>query len=201
MPRHTKKNTTGNVYHNPHQYQSMPLGIVVRRMPGVTRWARYAWKAVAVLPGAAQANWRELRREDDAVEYHAATPTIELHGAETEAYLHGLAAEVPSVYVVLRATGDEAHPLDVVLVTASPYEAQDYDDSGEEQVEKVPMPAALQSWVEEFVSDHHKEEAFKKRRRDKTDLSKSEDGVGDARIPQMADVYRAPAQARKERLH
>ena len=28
----------------------------------------------------------------------------------------------------------------------------------------------------------------------------AKDGVGDARIPQLTDVYRAPAKARKERL-
>ena len=118
---------------NPDQYQSMSLGVVLRRLPGVTRWASHSWKAVAVLPGAGPADWQELRREGDAVEYHAATLPLDLHGAETEAYLHGLSAEVPAIYVVMReTTGDQ--PLEVLLVTASPYEAQDYTDSCEEIV-------------------------------------------------------------------
>ena len=50
---------------------AMPVGVVLRRTPGVTRWAKWAWTAVAVLPGAGPGNWRELRREGDAVEYHA----------------------------------------------------------------------------------------------------------------------------------
>ena len=41
---------------------SMPLGIVIRRVPGMTRWARHVWKAVAVLPGAGKADWKELDR-------------------------------------------------------------------------------------------------------------------------------------------
>lgn len=176
-------------------YQSMPLGVVIRRLPGVTRWARWAWKAVAVLPGAAPAHWRELRRVGDAVEFHAATCLLELHGAETEAYVACLEDTVPSIYVVLRQTGNPEQPLTVALVTASPYEAQDYSDSGEEIIEKVPMPDGLVGWVHEFIQTHHQAEEFVKRRRDKARTDKVEDGKGDARIAQMSDVYRAPRKA------
>lgn len=189
--------------HNPREYRTMPVGVVIRKTPGVTRWARFAWKASAVLPGAGPADWRELRREGEAVEYHAATVLVELHGAETEAYLHGLTARVPCLYVVLRkveGAGDVDCPLEVLLATASPYEAQDYTDSGDDLVEKVPMPDGLRAWVEEFVEEFHEDEEFVKRKRDKTRVDLREDGIGDARIVQTADVYRAPAQARKERL-
>lgn len=177
-------------------YQKMPLGIVVRRLPGVTRWQKYSWRAVAVLPGAPKADWRELRREGDAVEFHAATRNMEVFHTDTEAYLNGLSAEIPSVYVVMRK-GEGAHPLDVLLVTASPYEAQDFADSGEEIVEKVPMPEGLVAWVRDFVEAHHQDEVFLKRRRDKSRIDQIEDGVGDARISQLTDVYRAPANRLK----
>ena len=188
------------MHHNPKMYQTMPLGVVLRRTPGATRWARHAWKASAVLPGAPDADWRELRREGEAVEYHAATRMLELHGAETEAYVHGLGAKVPSVFVVMRAVSGQEHPFEIVLVTASPYEAQDYCDSGEEIVEKVAMPPGLLAWVTDFVERFHQEEVFVKRRRDKKRIDLREDGVGDARIVQPVDVYRAPSQARKVRL-
>ncbi len=178
---------------------SMPLGVVIRRVPGVTRWAKHVWKAVAVLPGAGEASWKELRRDGDAVEFHAATQTLELHRTDTESYLHGLSAKTPAIYVVMRETEDEA-PLDVVLVTASPYEAQDYADTGEELVEKVPMPEGLIAWIRDFVELHHEDEVFIKRRRDKMRIDLREDGIGDARIRQLADVYRAPS-SRKEALH
>lgn len=184
---------------NAHQHEAMPLGVVVRRLPGVTRWARFNWKAVAVLPGAPVAHWQELRREGEAVEFHAATLTLDLHGAETEAYLHGLSAAEPSIYVVMReATGEM--PLDVVLVTASPYEAQDYTDSGEELVEKVPMPAGLRAWVEAFVEEHHQEEVFVKRKRDKKRIDLVQDGIGDPRIVATSDIYASPARQRR-RVH
>ena len=174
---------------------SLPLGVVLRRSPGVTRWAKWSWQAVAVLPGAAPADWAELRRDGDVVEYHAVTRALELWRGETEAYLHGLAARLPTVAVVLRPTGAADRPFDVPLVTASPYEAQDYQDSGEEQVELVPMPDGLAAWIADFCRTHHVEEEFVKRRRDRMRRDLVEDGKGDPRIRQMADVYRAPRRA------
>lgn len=177
---------------------SMPLGIVIRRAPGVTRWAKHVWKAVAVLPGAGEADWKELRRENDTIEFHAATLPLELFRTDTEAYLHGLSAKIPSIYVVMRETED-ARPLDVMLATASPYEAQDYADTGEELVEKVPMPDGLIAWIRDYIELHHEDEVFVKRRRNKTRVDLKEDGIGDARIRQTADVYRAPSA--KETVH
>ncbi|WP_112323217.1 DUF3305 domain-containing protein [Oceanibium sediminis] len=174
---------------------SLPVGVVIRRTPGVTRWARYYWKVVAVLPGAGPAEWRELRREGDAVEYHAGTATMHLYRADTEAYLHALNARQPACYVVLRGgpNSAEGRALDLVLVTASPYEAQDYMEGGEEIVEQVPMPPGLVAFLREFVEQHHHEEVFVKRRRNKERIDRKEDGKGDARIRQAADVYRSPA--------
>ncbi|WP_068114578.1 DUF3305 domain-containing protein [Tropicimonas marinistellae] len=174
----------------------MPLGVVVRRSPGVTRWASWNWTATSVLPGAASASWRELRRDGDTVEFHAATVPLELHGAETEAYLHGLTAAVPSIYVVLRETSGE-WPIEVLLATASPYEAQDYTDSGEEIVEKVPMTRGLTAWVREFVDMFHEDEVFVKRKRDKARIDLKDDGIGDPRIGKPADVYASPALKRR----
>ncbi len=179
---------------------SLPLGVVVRRTPGVTRWAKWAWRVADVLPGAPDAAWRELRRAGDVVEYHAATVDLTLWAAETEAYLTALSETPPCVYVVLRDSEAAEAPMEVLLATASPFEAQDYADSGEELVEKVPMPPGLAAWVEHFVAEHHQHEDFVKRRRDRKRVDLVEDGKGDARIPQAADVYRAPASARKARL-
>jgi hypothetical protein len=127
-----------------------------------------------------------------------------VHRAETESYLVALSTDPPSVYVVLRATDDPEAERDVEVfaVTASAYEAQDFDDSGEEIVEAVAMPPSLIAWLSDFVGRHHKQEKFFKRRRDRVDLEKSEDGKGDARIRQEADVYRSPTGRRKpEKLH
>ena len=178
----------------------LPLGVVLRKSPGVTRWAKWVWRAVAVLPGAGPANWHELRREGEIVEYHAATVPLELYRTDTEAYLTELSTKVPSIYVVMRENTCIESGLEVVLATASPFDGQDYADNGEDIVELVPMPPALMALVRAWVDKHHKEEKFIKRRRDKKHTDLVEDGIGDARVLQLTDVYRAP-RAKQETMH
>ena len=181
---------------------SWPVGVVLRRTPGVTRWAKWHWKPTGVIPGAAPASWRVLREEDGVTEFHAATLPLELHRKETEAYLTTLTMEPPCVYVILRPAEDADHPHEVepYAVTASAYEAQDYLDSGEETVEPVVAPPGLIAWIREFIDAHHVEEEFKKRKR--RDWSEeSEDGRGDARVRQDADVYRAPSAMKPKSVH
>ena len=174
--------------------QTMPLGVVLARRPGVTRWATHSWQAHAVLPGAGPANWRVLREEDGVTEFHAATLPLTLHRADVEAYKVSLSMKQPTVFVVLRPSEDPADEWDVYVqaVTASAYEAQDYLDSGNEQVEPVVMPEGLVAWVRDFVDDHFEEVPFIKRRRDRQRVDQSEEGIGDSRVRQVADVYRAP---------
>jgi len=183
---------------------TMPVGVVIRRSPSASKWATWAWKVVDVLPGAPPADWRVLREEGGVTEYHAATLPLTLHRFETDAYKVALAMEPPSVYVVLRPAEAEGGPHDygAFLVTASSFEAQDYTDSGEELVEQVPAPPGLVAWIRDFVDEHHVEEAFRKRRRDRVDTDKTEDGRGDARVRQTADVFRAPGATKpKGTLH
>lgn len=180
--------------------KTLPLGIVLRKTPGVTRWAKWVWRAVAVLPGAGPADWRELRRDGLAVEYHAATVPLELYRTDTEAYLTELSTKTPSIYVVMRECDGPKSGLEVVLATASPFDGQDYADNGEDIVELVPMPPTLIAWVHEWVEKHHKEEKFVKRRRNDWRIELVEEGIGDARIRQVADVYRTPS-SKREVLH
>jgi hypothetical protein len=149
----------------------MPLGVVVERREIANRWQRHVWRATAVFPGAPEVTvWRELRRGDGWIHYHAATLPLELHRKETEAYVQNLIAE-PSIYVVLRpveAPGG-AHDVQPFRVTASPYEAQDYMDS-DDQVERVAMPDDVVTWLQAFVDRHHVAEPFRKRRRERHDV-------------------------------
>lgn len=179
--------------------RSIPLGVILRRSPGVTRWAAWSWKAVGVLPGAPAESWRLLRRDGDVTDYHAATRELTLHRSETEAYLTALADHPPSVYVIMRELPSEEAPFDVVLVTASPFEAQYYSDSAEEIIERVPISAGLIAWINDFIDAHHEEVPFVKRRRDKLSVDGSASGKGDARVNQLSDVYRAPRSQREAR--
>ena len=178
---------------------SLPLGIVIRKTPGVTAWAKWNWRVVAVLPGAAVEDWKELRRDGAVVEYHAATVDLELWRSDTEAYRTGLSAEPPAIYVVLCASTDQGSDFEyeVLLATASPYDAQDYADCSEEIVEQVPMPDGLIAWIQDFVEAHHEDEVFVKRKRTKSYIDMVDDGIGDARISQLTDVYRAPSNSKQ----
>ena len=138
-----------------------------------------------------------MRTDGDVSDYHVTTVPLTIYRSDTEAYVHGLAANVACVYVICRETDDPTKPLEVVMVTASPYEAQDYSDNGEDIVEKVMMTPQVHAWIASYVDEHHEEEAFIKRRRDKHREHK-QDGIGDSRIAQTTDVYRAPRRAGSE---
>ena len=153
----------------PHSV-SLPVGVVVARQDIDSPWQDHEWRPVAVFAGAPPvAEWKELRRGEGWVQFHAATLPLELFRKDTEAYKFNLEGAEPVLYVVLAEDDDEEapYPYAVQLVTASPYEAQDYLDSGEAIVEPIEMPEALLAWVSDFVETHHQEEAFYKRRPDK----------------------------------
>jgi hypothetical protein len=184
--------TTGTVKTTDERSASIRVGVIVRRQPGVTRWAKVVWQAVGLIPFAGPGSWQELRREGEVIDYHAATANLTLWRTDTEAYLVALNGRPPSVFAILRP-GRERPSL--LMVTASANEAQDYADNGEDIVERLTMPEGLEAWVRDFVARHHVEEEFVKRKRkgDRTDV---QDGVGDARVRQVADVYRAPGSIR-----
>jgi hypothetical protein len=75
--------------------------------------------------------------------------------------------EAPLVYVVLREGGEHGQPVHVAIVTASPHEAEAYGQVSEEIVGGVAMPQPLVELVEAFVAEHHAEEPFVKRQRQK----------------------------------
>ena len=78
-----------------------------------------------------------------------------------------LSDDPPRIYVLLRDDDedDSGHGILPFLVTVSAFEAQDYLDSGEEEVEGVPMPDAVIAWVQAFIDKHHVDEPFIKRKR------------------------------------
>lgn len=175
---------------------SLEVGVVLRRRPGLTRWAAHAFQPIALLPLAAPANWRVLRSEGKVVDFHAATVPLSLHRAEVEAYRVSLTMTPPSAFVVLRQDRDAPQGIFVHALTASAYEAQDYADSAEDLVEPVAMPDGLTAFVQGFVDAHFVATPFVKRKRKDARVDRKEDGIGDPRVRQLADVYRAPGRTR-----
>ena len=173
---------------------TMPVGLIIRKQPGVTRWVKWIWQPVGLIPGAGETEWRELRRDGDTVEYHAATLNLTIYSSDTDAYRATLNSRTPSLYVVMSDAADPVNgcPWTPKLITVNAFEGQGYNESGEGLVELVPMPVPMIAWLRDFIEKHHVEEEFIKRRRDKKRIDLVEDGKGDIRIRQTSDVFRAP---------
>ena len=94
-----------------------------------------------------------LKEFSDPMEnYFFAQASIDLHRAEAEAYAENLQSSDPSIYIVLRegSYGDDIdetsiddNEIDIHLaeVSLSPYNIQDYEDSGEDIIKKVTSSA------------------------------------------------------------
>lgn len=153
--------------------ETMPMGVVVERRDSDNPWQDHSWRPVAVMPGAPAMDpagpWRVLDRGEGWVRYLAGTLTLELFRSDTEGYRYNLSTKSPAVYVVLRESTDGEHDVVPFAVTVSPYEGQDFLDSGEDIVEGVPMPEGLIGWVAKFVEIHHVDQPFRKRRQRRRD--------------------------------
>jgi hypothetical protein len=156
--------------------ESLMVGIVVEKRDSTHPWIDHTWRAVAVIPGAPALDprgaWKVLDSGEGYVRYHAGSLQVSLFRKETEAYRVNLTQEPPRVFVVMRKVSEEgeaAQEVYPILATASPYEAQDYLDSGEEIVEGVAMPDAVIAFVSQFVGEHHVDEPFYKRKRKRHD--------------------------------
>ena len=146
---------------------TIPLGVVVAREAIDNPWQSHIWRPLSVFLGATEIDgWRELQRGPGYEHYHAATLPLELHRKETTGYTVNLTNGVPSIYVVLREkpAGDQP-PIEVHLVTASPFDVQAYGATAEEIVGRVAMPDELIELVAAFVETHHVDETFRKRKR------------------------------------
>lgn len=144
--------------------EELAVGVVVERRPATSRWQPgWRWRACEIVPGlVATGGWREIAPD----RFVGGGPTLRLHRKETEDYRYALSADPPQLYVVLKAQAEEEPvPFRPFLVTASPWEAQAYQDSGEDHIDAVPMPMALAAWIEDFVTRHHVDRPFFKRRR------------------------------------
>jgi len=146
---------------------TLPVGIIAEKRRIGHPWQEFKWLPVAVIPGAGPVeDWVEISKDDDFIRYHIDTLTVSLYRNETEAYRTNLSNTLPAVYVVLReAETDDDPEVRAVFATVSPYEAQDHMDTGEDIVEAIPLPEDMVAWIQTFISKHHEDEPFKKRKR------------------------------------
>jgi hypothetical protein len=147
----------------------IPVGVVVERRKAASPWVDFLWRPLSVLAGEpVAAPWTPLACEGDVHTFYAGSAVVELFRTETANYLSNLASGTPSLWVVLRRTGEEP-PFDVFAVTADPAEGEAFTEAGNDLVDVVPMPGAIIETLEAFVAEHHVDRPFLKRRRDRAD--------------------------------
>ena len=154
---------------------ALTVGVVIAREPIDHPWQDFRWRPIELLIGEADLDVGAVIAEtEQQTQYYGDSFAVELHRKETSGYVVNLENKPPVVYVVLREAedddADDALPVIVETVTVTPFEAQDFLDSGEDIVEPLTMPEPLVAWLERFVAVHHEEETFIKRKRDKLDI-------------------------------
>ena len=146
---------------------SIPVGVVVERSKSASPWADFHWRPVRVLAGVPDTPpWTKLSEDADRVTFYAGAAPVELYRTETAHYRDNLQMETPLLWIILRPVEADP-PYELAAVTADPAEGEGMTEAGANIVEPVPMPEPLCEAVAAFVSEHHVERAFVKRKRDR----------------------------------
>jgi hypothetical protein len=146
----------------------VPIGVVVERRKAQSPWIEFVWRPTTALAGLPDtAPWTVLSQYRDGTTFYAGAAEIELYRSETANYRDNLASGAPLLWVALRPTGS-APPYEIFGVTADPAEGESWTQSGD-LVDVVPMPEAVCAMVAAFVAEHHVEQPFHKRDRDRAD--------------------------------
>jgi hypothetical protein len=147
----------------------IPIGVIVERRKAASAWIDQVWLPVAVLAGRPDTvPWTPLAADPDSSTFYAGPADVALYRSETANYRDNLASGAPALWVVLRPTGGEP-PFDIVAVTADPAEGEGFTQAGTDLVEPVAMPEPIRQFLAAFVAEHHVEQPFYKRRRDRAD--------------------------------
>ncbi len=147
--------------------KTIAVGIVVERSKGASRWADFLWRPVTALAGVPEAPaWTKVSDDGERATFFAGTAEIELYRSEAGNYRENLLVEAPLLWVALRPAEAEP-PLRLVGVTADPAEGESWAGLGNDLIDTVAMPAAVEVAIADFVAEHYIEQTFRKRERDR----------------------------------
>lgn len=146
---------------------SIAVGVCVERSKSASPWADFYWRPSGVLGGAPDTTpWTKLSDDGDRATFFVGTTSVNLYRTETTYYRDNLHSGSPSLWIALRPTGGEP-PFTIAVVTADPAEGEGLTETATDLVEQVPMPDVVRRLVEAFIAEHHLEETFVKRKRDR----------------------------------
>jgi hypothetical protein len=143
--------------------------VIVQRSKAASPWIDYVWRPVSVLAGVPETEpWTKLTDNGDVATFYVGTAEVELFASDTTQYRDNLFSAEPSLWVTLRPTGSEP-PYSLLSVTADTAEGEALTESGNDLVERVPMPDEIADEIAQFVAEHHVERIFYKRKRKDAD--------------------------------
>ena len=143
------------------------VGVVVERSKSASQWADFYWRPLGVLPGAPDTPpWTKLNDNGERASFYAGSTDVELYRTETANYRDNLQSETPSLWIVLRPVEADP-PYELASVTADPAEGEAMTEAGANLVATVPMPQPMQEAIAAFIAEHHVEQMFVKRKRDR----------------------------------
>jgi hypothetical protein len=146
---------------------TIPVGVIVERSKSSSQWTDFYWRASGVLAGQPETSaWTKLSDDGEHATFYAGTAVIELYRTETTYYRNNLESGSPALWVALRATGGDP-PYSIAAVTADPAEGESLTETATDLIEQVSMPPVVQEVVAAFVAEHHVEQPFVKRKRDR----------------------------------
>lgn len=147
--------------------KSIEVGIVVERHKASSQWIDYVWRPAAAGGVPQTKPWTILSQDGDVATFYAGAATIELFKSATAQYRDNLAGD-QSLWVALRPTESDP-PYSLLAVTADPSEGEAFSETGADLVDVVPLPDNVREAMIDFVAEHHVEQSFFKRKRDRAD--------------------------------
>jgi hypothetical protein len=145
---------------------TIPVGVVVDRIKAESPWIDCYWQPSAILVGEPDVKpWTRLSGDDSRASYYAGSISIELYRSDTGNYRDNLMGDGKLWVVLTPAESDPPYVLS--KVTADPTEGEAQTEAGVNLVEAVEMPGSVRQMLEDFVAEHHVEQTFFKRKRDR----------------------------------
>jgi hypothetical protein len=146
---------------------SIPVGVMVERSKSASQWADFYWRPSGVLAGVPEtAPWTKLSDDGERTTFYVGSTDVELYRTETANYRDNLRLETPLLWIILRPVEADP-PYELAAVTADPAEGEAMTEAGVNLVDTVPMPKPMQETIAAFVAEHHVEQVFVKRKRDR----------------------------------
>jgi Protein of unknown function (DUF3305) len=148
----------------PPETETRRVGVIVERRAVDNPWVDHSWRPVQVLDGVPESPaWTKVSEGEGWQRFYAGPAELVLYRHETENYKFNLDGRMPSIWVFLRRS-PEARGIDLHGASCDPGEAQAHNDTGDDIVDAVPMPEAIQAWVSDYVA-RHPPHTFTKRQR------------------------------------